>query len=257
MIIKPFIVNVGKERIFGIYLVPSKRARGTPLILTHGSGDNSNQYPLVHLSKFLAKRGYIAVRFDFRGCGNSDGKEENYSLSSQIEDLEVVIDFITRRTRKRSVGIIAKSISCVPTFMLASKRENISFIVALGAPYNLQKYWSKEELEEVKRKGYIFYRGFKYGWKYAWEMSNFQEKYREALKKIKIPTLIINGEKDEKVSLDEAKAIFSTLGSEQKRLEIIKNSDHSFKLDEMNLKDVEQAILSFMNEVKELCSLSV
>ena len=100
MIIKPFTVNVGKERIFGIYLVPSKQAKNIPLILTHGSGDNSNQYPLVHLSRFLAKRGYIAVRFDFRGCGNSDGKEENYSLSSQIKDLEVVIDLSKEKPGK-------------------------------------------------------------------------------------------------------------------------------------------------------------
>jgi len=141
--------------------------------------------------------------------------------------------------------------------MLTSEREDIAFIIALGAPYNIQKYWSKEELEEVKKKGYIFYKGFKYGWKYAWEMSNFQKKYIEALKKIKIPTLIINGEKDEKISLDEANMLFSTLGSKQKKLQIIKNSDHSFKLDEQNLKDLEKAILSFLNEIKEWCSLPV
>jgi len=251
MIIKSFTVNVEKERIFGIYLVPPKKPTNIPLILTHGSGDNSNQYPLVHLSKFLTKKGYLTVRFDFRGCGNSDGKEENYSLSSQIKDLEVVIDFIKRKTRKRSVGIVAKSISCVPAFIVVSKRGDISFIIALGAPYNIEKYWSKEELEEVKKRGYIFYKGFRYGWKYAWEMSNFQKKYIEVLKKVKVPTLLIYGEKDEKVSLDEAKAVFSTLGSKQKKLEIIKNSDHSFKLDEKNLKDLEKAILSFMNEIKK------
>jgi len=170
--------------------------------------------------------------------------------------MEAVIDFIKRKTKKRSVGIIAKSISCVPAFVLASKRKDIAFIIALGAPYNIEKYWSKEELEEVRKKGYIFYKGFKYGWKYAWEMSNFQNKYVEALKKVTTPTLLLYGEKDEKVSLDEANMLFSTLGSKEKKLEIIKNSDHSFKLDEMNLREVEKAILSFMNEIRKQCSFS-
>ena len=52
----------------------------------------------------------------------------------------------------------------------------------------------------------------------------------KALKKVKIPTLLLCGEKDEKVSLDEVKAIFSTLGSKQKKLQIIKNSDLSLNL---------------------------
>jgi alpha-beta hydrolase superfamily lysophospholipase len=243
------MIKVKKERIFGICSLPFKKAKGIPLILTHGSGDNSSQYPLVHLSKFLTHRGYLTVRFDFRGCGNSDGKEENYSLSSQIKDLEVVINFIERKTGKK-VGIIAKSISCVPSFIIASKRKDIAFMIALGAPYNIRKYWSKEELEEAKKRGYIFYKGFKYGWKYGWEMLNFQKRYKEALKRVNVPVLLLNGEKDEKVSLEEAKAIFSALGSKEKKLEVIKNSDHSFKLHEENLKDLEKSILAFMNKVK-------
>jgi len=247
---KSFIVNVGKERIFGICLTPSKKTKDIPLILTHGSGDNSLQYPLVHLARFLTNKGYLTFRFDFRGCGNSDGKEENYSLSSQIKDLEAVIDFIKRKTRKRGVGLIAKSISCVPSFMLASEREDIVFIIALGAPYSIEKYWSEEELEEVKKRGYIFYKGFKYGWKYGREMRNFQKKYEECLKRVNIPVLLLNGEKDEKVSLDEAKTIFSALTSKKKKLEIIRNSDHSFKLHEENLKDLEKSILSFLKEIE-------
>jgi len=233
----------------GSHFIPPKH-KNIPLILTHGSFDNHCQYPLPHLARFLANKGYITFRFDFRGCGNSDGSEEEYCLSSQMEDLEKVIDFIKMKTNKNKVGIIAKSISCIPSFIIASKRKDITMIIALGPPLHIDKYWSEEEVEEVKKRGYIFHEGCKYGLKYALEMRNLKKNYIESLKKIDIPTLLIVGENDKKVSLEEVKTILSLLKSEGKKMEIIKNADHSFKMNENNLEDVKKCVENFLLELE-------
>ncbi len=99
-------------------------------------------------------------------------------------------------------------------------------IIALCPPLQLEKYWSEEEIEEVKRRGYIFHEGYRYGLKYALEMRDLKKNYVEALEKIDIPTLLIVGENDKKVSLEEVKTILSLLKSERKKIEIIKNADH-------------------------------
>ena len=39
------------------------------------------------------ERGFDAVRFDFRGCGESDGDFVDSTLTSRIADLETVLDF--------------------------------------------------------------------------------------------------------------------------------------------------------------------
>lgn len=39
------------------------------------------------------ERGYDAVRFDFRGCGDSDGTFAEATLSARIADLEAVLDY--------------------------------------------------------------------------------------------------------------------------------------------------------------------
>jgi len=59
---------------------------------------------LPHLARFLTNKVYVTLRFDSRGCGNSDESEEDYCLSSQIEDLERVIEFTKRKTRKIKSG---------------------------------------------------------------------------------------------------------------------------------------------------------
>lgn len=250
MIIVPTLVRKKRGRIFGILFKPSITPKKTPIIITHGSGDSSSQYPLVDISKILTKKRYITFRFDFRGCGNSDGKQENYSISSQIDDIASVINFVKKKTKAKKVGIISKSISSVPAFILASKRNDVKYIVALGAPYDIEKYWKKDELKMVKRKGYIFFKGFRYGRKYAEEMRKFKRAYVDSLKKVNIPVLLLVGEKDEKVSIEEENKIFSLLKSKKKYIRIIKDSDHSFKLKEDSLKHLIRYILLFLQQIR-------
>jgi hypothetical protein len=250
MLIVPTILQTKKGKVFGIFF-KAKENKDIPLILTHGSGDNHNQYPLPHIARMLTKKGYATFRFDFRGCGNSDGKQENYSISSQMYDLNEVIDFVKDKLRAKEVGIISKSISSVPAFIVASKRKDIKFLITLGAPYNLEKYWTKEEVEAAKKFGYVFFKGFKYGYKYAKEMFEFKRVYKNSLRGIKIPVLLLIGEKDEKVSLEEEKEIFHLLGTSNKNLEIIKNGNHSFKLSEKNLEHLTKSILAFVAKMEK------
>jgi len=248
---KSFSIKTKKGNIFSIFFLPRK-SKKVPIILTHGSADNCNQYPLVNIAKFLSEKGFITIRFDFRGCGNSDGKEEDYCLSSQIYDLENVINFVKKKFKAKKVGIIAKSISCVPAAIVASKRKDISFIVFLGPPLNIEKYWSEEEIKLAKEKGYIFFKGFKYGYRYGIEMKNFKEKYLEALSKLKIPVLAIFGEKDEIVDEKEREEVFKLIDSKDKKLTIIENADHSFKNEENNLTQLIKEINSFLiNRISE------
>lgn len=239
-------IESGKEKIFGIFFFPKEVKNKIPIILTHGLADNLNQYPLPQITRELIRNGFVVFRFDFRGCGSSGGNQEDYCISSQIEDLAKVIEFVKQKTGSKKVGIISKSISCVASFIVASKRNDVAFLIALGAPLNLEKYWKEEEIKIAREKGYIFYKGFKYGHKLAKEMKEFREKYKEALRRISIPVLLIRGEKDESVSLDEAEKIFSLLASENKKLIEIKNADHSFKKEEKNLGDLLTSILSFI-----------
>jgi len=245
-----FHVKVKNEKIFGILFFSKNYKNKIPIILTHGLADNLNQYPLPQITKELVNLGFPIFRFDFRGCGNSEGKEENFSISSQIEDLNRIIKFAKEKTKWDKVGIISKSISCVASFIVASKRNDIAFIIALGAPLNIEKPWTRDEIAIAKEKGYIFFKGFKYGYKLAEESIKLKEVYKNSLKKINIPVLLIRGEKDEIVTPEEAKELYSLIPIRNKKLIEIKNADHSFKTEESNIRDLISSINSFLNELK-------
>lgn len=61
------------------------------LVFCHGFiSDKSGSYE--GRCRRAVQAGYNAVRFDFRGCGESDGRFEDQTLASKIADLSAVID---------------------------------------------------------------------------------------------------------------------------------------------------------------------
>jgi len=54
----------------------------------------------------LARAGYPALRFDFRGAGQSDGEFEQLTLSSCVSDLQHAVDVLVERTGVEEVVLI-------------------------------------------------------------------------------------------------------------------------------------------------------
>ncbi len=53
--------------------------------------------PWVRWSRFLAAHGVSALRFDYRGCGESTGAFEQFTLTSWLEDCRVFSDWLRHR----------------------------------------------------------------------------------------------------------------------------------------------------------------
>lgn len=61
------------------------------LVFCHGFlSDKTGSYE--RRCRRAVERGYNAVRFDFRGCGESDGAFVDQTLSSKLEDLRAVVE---------------------------------------------------------------------------------------------------------------------------------------------------------------------
>lgn len=77
--------------------VPDQRPGKVPfVILFHGFCDDRNEINFVHteLSRRLCERGIASVRFDFAGSGDSDGRFEDMTVSSEVEDGLAILDYV-------------------------------------------------------------------------------------------------------------------------------------------------------------------
>ena len=81
------------QRISGI-LHLSDQKNPPCVIASHGllSSKDSEKYTV--LGEKISREGMAMLRFDFRGIGESEGSEEDNTVSKKITDLSAAIDFI-------------------------------------------------------------------------------------------------------------------------------------------------------------------
>src|SRR4051812_46800592 len=63
-------------------------------LVLHGFGSNKEGRTCTSPARLLAEWGYIALRFDMRGCGESQGKPAHIICLDQVEDTKSAITFL-------------------------------------------------------------------------------------------------------------------------------------------------------------------
>ncbi len=99
------------ERLHGVWHQPPDSPgvkRRLAVLLLHGwSGTRLGPHRmLVEMARALAARGFHALRFDFRGRGESEGDAEKASLTTMIQDARAAGDFLLARSGARSLALL-------------------------------------------------------------------------------------------------------------------------------------------------------
>src|SRR5919201_5289257 len=90
-------------------LRPSER-RGAFLVL-HGFGSNKTSSNTMQPTKVLTDLGYVVLRFDMRGCGESEGEFGRVICLEQVEDTRNALTFLARHPAvdPERIGLIGSS----------------------------------------------------------------------------------------------------------------------------------------------------
>ena len=89
------------------------------VILMHGLLKDSQVPILVDMAKALVKEGFITVRFDFDGCGKSEGDFEDMTIGKEIEDARAVYDYCKLMTYVSDISLLGHSQGAVIAGILA------------------------------------------------------------------------------------------------------------------------------------------
>ena len=80
-------------RISGILHLPEEK-NPPCVIASHGLLSSKDSEKYIALGEQISREGMAMLRFDFRGIGESEGREEDNTISKKIADLSAAIDFI-------------------------------------------------------------------------------------------------------------------------------------------------------------------
>jgi uncharacterized protein len=216
--IEPFEVRSGGLKVSAILTVPDA-GRGGPypaVILSHGLVSSKESTKHIALSEALAAAGIASCRFDYHGCGESAGRIEETTLTTRIDNLVQVTEWVRRHRSvdAERIGLLGSSFGGATSLAVAAGDERIRCISLWSTPYLLD---SKEDasISDIAFRQDIFV--------------DF-ERYDLLAEARKVSCgLVVHGELDEVVPFSEGKAIYENL-KEPKRFELIPEADHVFSL---------------------------
>lgn len=71
--------------------------RRTAIVVLHGFGSNKNGGTAAVAAKLFEALGYVTLRIDFRGCGESEGARGKVICLEQVEDASSAVSYLATR----------------------------------------------------------------------------------------------------------------------------------------------------------------
>jgi alpha-beta hydrolase superfamily lysophospholipase len=180
------------------------------ILYFHGNGEVVSDYDEV--SRFYHQKKINLVVADYRGYGASTGTP---TLTDLVNDSHVIFkevrEELLKRNLRKDLWVMGRSLGSMAALELASQHqeEMRGLIIESGFP-------------SVVRL--MFRLGMPTP---AMGRQKIDQECLETIGKIFLPTLIIHGEQDSLVPVENAKAIYQHLGSLQKELLIIPSATHN------------------------------
>lgn len=129
----------GGGRLALVLHLPEGPGRVPCVVACHGlrGSKDSDKYRL--LGAALPEAGLALARFDFRGCGESSGHEEETTIASRIEDVRAVLAYLRHHRRLDGrFGLLGSSLGGFVALHVAATHPEPLPVVTWNAPSNLE-----------------------------------------------------------------------------------------------------------------------
>jgi alpha-beta hydrolase superfamily lysophospholipase len=136
-------------KIRGVMEYPEDMRRGEPraaLMVLHGFGSNKDS-PLVRtVTRMFTSLGYIALRFDMRGCGESEGARGRVICLEQVEDTRSAFDFLSRHAsvQPKRIAVFGHSFGAAVAVYAAGTDKRIAACISSGGWGHGEKKFRKQ-----------------------------------------------------------------------------------------------------------------
>jgi len=116
-----------------------ERSPAACVVACHGLGASKDSEKYLLLGREFPKTGLALARFDFRGCGESDGSFADSTVASRVRDLEAVLHFLGEHPAlDRRFGLLGSSMGGYVALFVAAKRPGGLPVVTWNCPATLR-----------------------------------------------------------------------------------------------------------------------
>ena len=124
-------------RISGIVEFPQGMRRGerrAAIMVLHGFGSNKDAANSKTVCRIFTSLGYIALRFDMRGCGESEGVRGRVICLEQVADTSAALEFLSGHPSVdgKRIGVFGHSFGAAVAVYAAGTDARIAACISSG-----------------------------------------------------------------------------------------------------------------------------
>jgi pimeloyl-ACP methyl ester carboxylesterase len=124
-------------RLAGAVRIPAGLQPGerrAAFLVLHGFGSNKNSQNVLAPCKVLEALGYVTLRFDMRGCGESEGEHGRVICLEQVEDTRNALAFLARHpaVAPDRIAVIGTSFGGAVAVYAAGVDPRIAAVISNG-----------------------------------------------------------------------------------------------------------------------------
>lgn len=239
---RPFLADVYYDR---------NREKKPVVVFSHGFKGFKDWGAFDLVAEKFAEAGFVFVKFNFSHNGTTIDHPIDFvdleafgndNISIELDDLGTVIDWVgsdifpisKEECNSDKIYLTGHSRGGGISILKAGEDERVKKLCTWGSINELGKYWAQDEMDKIKRDGVIFIPNSRTQqmMPIKWQMYEdyFAHKDRlfipDAVRRLKIPFLIIHGAKDETVPVSSA--IEMKEWHPAAELLLIENGNHNF-----------------------------
>jgi uncharacterized protein len=136
-------------RLAGLLQLPEdlKPGERRPAVMVlHGFGSNKASAMMGVVAGLFSSLGYIVLRFDMRGCGDSEGEHGRVICLEQVEDTRAALEFLLTRKEVRAerIAVFGHSFGAAVAIYAAGVEPRIAACISSGGWGDGQKKFRKQ-----------------------------------------------------------------------------------------------------------------
>lgn len=234
----PVVFKSQGRQVVGMLHMPVRRKGQIPVVVFfHGfTGTKVESHRIfVKMARVLAGVGIAALRFDFRGAGDSEGDFSSMTLSGELKDARAALRFVRTlpQVDKTRIGVLGLSFGGAVAALLLGKDPGI-LAAALWSPVTrpddmIRRNTTRVTVRQLKEMGCVDYGGNAVGKAFLEDAPKYQP--LKAITKTRASILLVHGDADEKVpvkSSHECEAVLKKAGRTVVK-HIVPGADHTYK----------------------------
>lgn len=225
-------IDARRASICRAQTVPSKDADAW-VVMVHGGPGGDKDGPdglFIQIASRLVEHNIASLRFDMLGAGASAGDYADMTLADQAEQIECMIQ-VVREKGCRKLGVLGESLGAAS--LLLKWPHQVDAAALLWPAIDLMDTSLKSYLEPhhqrlLESQGYFLDGDVRVGRAFVEEFVRLGS-LESRLEAIKSPTLLVHGDRDTEVPVQQSERAFERLGGHRSLL-VVPRGEHGLRL---------------------------